>query len=118
MPAVGRSPSSEHCRPNPRTNTVASTRQTHSHTITVNPITGRSKVTPSPVPAISLPFSTGNHPPRTRDAQEHTLPSASPPSSHQSPGAPPPPPLVCSAGREEEDDRRKKKKEKKKKKKG
>uniref|UniRef100_A0A0D9ZIE2 Uncharacterized protein n=1 Tax=Oryza glumipatula TaxID=40148 RepID=A0A0D9ZIE2_9ORYZ len=32
MPAVGRSPSLEHCRPSPRANTFASTRQTHSLT--------------------------------------------------------------------------------------
>ncbi|BAH92554.1 Os04g0274700 [Oryza sativa Japonica Group] len=98
MPAVGRSPSSEHCRPSPRANTFASTRQIHSLTF---PFLSPSEIShhryfpnrPGQAFVIAVPVSSltppaGHRPPRTRDAREHTLPPASPPPGHRSTGDP------------------------------
>uniref|UniRef100_A0A0D3HPW1 Uncharacterized protein n=1 Tax=Oryza barthii TaxID=65489 RepID=A0A0D3HPW1_9ORYZ len=98
MPAIGRSPSLQHCRPIPRANTFASTRQTHSLTF---PFLSSSEISHhrylpyrpeqalvSAVPVPSLTLCTGNHPPRMRVDEEHVMLPTSPHFCHRRAGAP------------------------------
>nr|XP_015641339.1 uncharacterized protein LOC107281173 isoform X2 [Oryza sativa Japonica Group] len=110
MPAIGRSPSSEHFRPSPRATTFASTRQIHSLTFPFlfpSELSHHRRPLYRPKPSSStrrsgqlLPLSASHRLPRVRVAREHAWPPPSKPFHHQSTGAPPPS-LFSVAGKKE-----------------